>query len=206
MLVILLQKTSDKKEKLLLKLELFWKRMWRGFAGEYIRKFGALAASLSFICLIMFFMAIIPAGAVLSSGTFSYTQKYIGGIHAEKANAKVAYDISVPRNAAGEKLKYLGTFKVTHYCACTICTYGTGITASGKQVAEGMIAADWRVLPKGTKVYIKRGDTLVEKVVEDRGGAINGNIIDVYVPSHGQALTLGVYYAELYTDPDANGQ
>jgi 3D (Asp-Asp-Asp) domain-containing protein len=64
-----------------------------------------------------------------------------------------------------------------------------------------MIAADWRVLPKGTKVYLKRGDTLIEKVVEDRGGAINGNVIDVYVPSHQEALQRGVYYTDLYVDP-----
>jgi len=167
----------------------------------YIKRHGVLAGVLALICLLMFFMAIIPADAILSSGSLANSQNYLGGVQVVRSDMEVAHDMSVPRNAAGERLKYVGTFKVTHYCACTICTWGTGITASGKQVAEGMIAADWRVLPKGTKVYIKRGDSLVEKVVEDRGGAINGNIIDVYIPSHEQALRMGVYTAELYVDP-----
>jgi len=172
------------------------------FTIKYLRHYGVLAVLLSIICLVAFFMAIIPASAVVSAGDFGYSQKYVGGVLVEKSDMNTAYDQTIPCNANGERLKYVGTFKVTHYCACTICTWGTGITASGKQVAEGMIAADWRVLPKGTTVYIKHGDTVVPKVVEDRGGAINGNIIDVYVPSHGQALRLGVYYADLYVDPD----
>ena len=174
----------------------------KAFTIEYFRRHGILAGILSFICLMAFFMAIIPASAVLQAGEFDYTQKYVGGVQVEKSDMNTIYDMSIPRNANGERMKYIGTFKVTHYCACTVCTWGSGITASGKPVAEGMIAADWSVLPKGTTVYIKRGDVLVPKVVEDRGGAINGNIIDVYVPSHSQALQLGVYYADLYVDPD----
>ena len=172
------------------------------FFIDYYKRYGILAVALSFVCLIAFFMAIIPAGVVLAAGEFEYSQKLVGGVQVEQSDINTVYDLSIPRNADGERLKYVGNYKVTHYCACTICTWGSGITASGKPVAEGMIAADWGVLPKDTKVYIKRGDTLVEKVVEDRGGAINGNIIDVYVPSHEKALQMGVYYADLYVDPD----
>jgi len=147
-------------------------------------------------------MAIIPASVVLTNGEFGYTHKYVGGVEFAASDKNTVYDSSVPRNGNGERMKYAGTFKVTHYCACTICTWGSGVTASGKPVAEGMIAADWSVLPKGTTVYIKQGDALIPKVVEDRGGAINGYVIDVYVPSHSQALKMGVYYADLYVDPD----
>ena len=157
---------------------------------------------LSIVCLVMFFSAIIPADVILPSGSSGYSQMLFGGVQVEKSAMNIAYNAEIPRNTAGERLKLVGDFKVTHYCACTICTWGSGITASGKPVAVGMIASDWRVLPKGTKVYIKRGDTMFEAVVEDRGGAINGNIIDVYVPSHEQALRLGVYRAEIYVDPD----
>ena len=174
----------------------------RSFTIEYFKRYGILAACLSFICVVAFFMAIIPAGAVLSTGEFGYTQKYVGGVQVEKSDMHIAYDTRIPRNENGERMVYAGKYKVTHYCACTICTWGSGITASGKPVAEGMIAADWGVLPKGTVVYIQRGENLVKKVVEDRGGAINGKIIDVYVPSHGQALQMGVYYADLWVDPD----
>ena len=168
----------------------------------YFKRYGVLVAVLSFISLAAFYMAIIPAEAVVPSMSLEYSDKYVGGVQAEMLDKSVFHDENVPRNADGEKLKYVGTFKVTHYCACTICTGGSGITASGKHVEEGMIASDWRVLPKGTKVYIKSGDSLLEKVVEDTGGAIKGNIIDVYVSSHERALKLGVYYTDLYVDPD----
>ena len=169
---------------------------------EFYKRHGIRMIILSIVCLIMFFLAIIPAAVVLPSGTSGFSQNIVGGVQNEMSDSEIAYNSNIPHNSAGERLLYVGDFKVTHYCACTICTWGSGITASGKPVAEGMIAADWGVLPRGTKVYIKRGDTLLEKVVEDRGGAIQGNIIDVYVPSHEQALKLGVYTAELYVDPD----
>ena len=175
----------------------------KSFFIEYFRRWGVLAAALSFICVTLFLMAIIPADAVLTSGTFTYSQKLVGGVQVDRAEINVAQDLSVPRNAAGEKLVNIGEFKVTHYCACTICTWGSGITASGKPVAEGMIAADWKVLPKGTKVYVMtRSGELQEFIVEDTGGAIKENKIDIYVPSHTRALQLGVYYTDLFVDPD----
>ena len=55
---------------------------------------------------------------------------------------------------------------------------GTGTTKSGKEVRVGHIAADWSVIPQGSKVYIPGyGDA----VVEDIGGAIKGNRIDVFM-------------------------
>jgi 3D (Asp-Asp-Asp) domain-containing protein len=171
------------------------------FLKYYVKYYGALVVVLSFVCLMAFYMAIIPANAVVSADSSGYRENSVGGIQTVAPVKNIAHDVTIPRNADGEKLKYVGNFKVTHYCACTICTWGSGITASGKPVAEGMIASDWRVLPRGTKVYIKRGDTLLEKVVEDTGGAIKGNKIDIYVPDHGRALALGVYYTDLYVDP-----
>ena len=173
------------------------------FFKYYFKRHGVTAGILSFVCFALFYGAIIPANAILPSGTYEFDVKDVGGVYAESSdNIYSVQNPIVPRNAAGERLIYAGNYKVTHYCACTICTWGSGVTASGKKVAEGMIAADWKVLPKGTKVYIKRGDNFIEKVVEDRGGAIQGNKIDVYVPSHGDALARGVYYADLYVDPE----
>nr|WP_145401593.1 3D domain-containing protein [Paenibacillus xylanexedens] len=64
-----------------------------------------------------------------------------------------------------------------------------GITASGEKTKEGVtIAADWRVLPKGTRVYI---DGIGERTVLDKGGAIKGQKIDVYFESEKEALNFG---------------
>lgn len=65
---------------------------------------------------------------------------------------------------------------------------GYGITASGKRVRVGMVAADWRVLPQGTRLTIPGYGPAV---VEDKGGAIKGNRIDVYLPTHKAALAWG---------------
>jgi 3D (Asp-Asp-Asp) domain-containing protein len=64
-----------------------------------------------------------------------------------------------------------------------------GITASGSKTREGVtIAADWTVLPKGTRVYIAG---LGVRVVQDKGSAIKGNKIDIYFESEQDALDFG---------------
>ncbi|MBE7896172.1 hypothetical protein G7L40_20285 [Paenibacillus polymyxa] len=64
-----------------------------------------------------------------------------------------------------------------------------GRTASGKMTKAGeTIAADWRVLPKGTVVYI---DGVGRRVVQDKGGAIKGHKIDVYVRTESEARQFG---------------
>ena len=55
---------------------------------------------------------------------------------------------------------------------------GTGTTKSGKEVKVGHIAADWSVLPQGTKVYVPGYGNAV---VEDIGSAIKGRRIDVFM-------------------------
>ncbi len=88
---------------------------------------------------------------------------------------------------AGERLRRL--YLVTSYCPCKLCCgpSAKGITASGKRVRVGMCAAD-KSVPFGT-VYDVPG--YGRAVVEDRGGAIKGNHIDVYLPTHKAALAWG---------------
>lgn len=97
-----------------------------------------------------------------------------------------------------ESRSYLGTFKITHYCACTKCCgkNAQGITASGKKVEEGKtIAVDPKVIALGSEVYI---DGYGYMEAQDTGSAIKGNIIDVYVADHQEALNLGVVYKDVY--------
>ncbi|MCM3257041.1 3D domain-containing protein [Paenibacillus lautus] len=66
---------------------------------------------------------------------------------------------------------------------------GYAITASGKRTVEGRtIAADPRVLPMGTKVYI---EGVGQRVVEDTGSAIKGQKIDVFIDDLDRALEFG---------------
>src|SRR5690606_5056518 len=93
-------------------------------------------------------------------------------------------------------MRYLGLFTLTAYTAGPESTGKNpghpayGITASGAHVQSGVtIAADPRVIPMGSKVYIENVGT---RVVQDTGGAIKGNRIDVYIPNLSQARQFGV--------------
>lgn len=86
-----------------------------------------------------------------------------------------------------------GVYKATAYCSCRKCCgkWADGLTATGKRAKWGIIAADWRVLPRGTKVELSCFPGQVF-VVEDRGGAIKGKRIDVWHTSHRAALKFGM--------------
>ena len=65
---------------------------------------------------------------------------------------------------------------------------GYGITSSGKKVGVGYVAADIRILPYGSLIYIE-GMGVYE--VQDTGGAIKGNKIDIYYENLQDALNFG---------------
>jgi 3D (Asp-Asp-Asp) domain-containing protein len=66
-----------------------------------------------------------------------------------------------------------------------------GKTASGKPVARGLIAADPRVLPLGSKVRLDAGFFSGEYLVADTGGAVRGKRIDIWTPSTREAFRFG---------------
>jgi 3D (Asp-Asp-Asp) domain-containing protein len=78
---------------------------------------------------------------------------------------------------------------VTAYCPCRKCCgpHARGVTASGKKVRRGMCAAD-KSIPFGTVFNVPGYG---RAVVDDRGGAIRGNRLDVYFPTHAQARAWG---------------
>jgi 3D (Asp-Asp-Asp) domain-containing protein len=89
----------------------------------------------------------------------------------------------------------LGTYKITAYCGCAKCCGKTdGITASGTHVTAGRTIAAPKEIPFGTQIIIN-GHTYT---VEDRGGAIKGNRIDIYFDTHEEALKFGVQYVEIF--------
>lgn len=66
-----------------------------------------------------------------------------------------------------------------------------GRTASGRPVSKGVLAADPRVLPLGTRVRLEAGTWSGVYTVADTGGAIKGRKIDVWVPSNREACKFG---------------
>ena len=100
----------------------------------------------------------------------------------------------------------LGKFMLTGYCACKKCTYGTGITYSGKPVREKhTVAADLNVLPLGTFIILEGVDGRnVENYngvyqVEDKGGGVKNKHIDIYLPTH-EAASQVTYHGRAYAN------
>lgn len=99
---------------------------------------------------------------------------------------------SLPRTSYSKKQgSSVKIYKVTAYCSCSkCCGKSTGRTASGKMAKAGRTVAAPSSFKFGTKLSINGK----EYVVEDRGGSINGNRLDIFVNSHSEALRWGVRY------------
>ena len=95
------------------------------------------------------------------------------------------------------QLEYLGTFVATYYCCERyphICGTGDGLTATGVAVEPGIVAVDPKVIPLGSTVVID-GE---EYLAADTGGLIRGQRVDIAVPTHAEALALGVREVEVW--------
>ncbi len=66
-----------------------------------------------------------------------------------------------------------------------------GRTASGRPVAKGIIAADPRHLPLGSRVRLEAGAYSGEYVVADTGSLVRGRRIDIWTPSSREAMRFG---------------
>ena len=66
-----------------------------------------------------------------------------------------------------------------------------GRTASGRMVSRGLIAADPRVLPLGSRVRLEHPGYSGEYLVADTGGAIRGHHIDIWTPGSSEAMRFG---------------
>ena len=113
---------------------------------------------------------------------------------AEAARPEAAATLVEPVNAnskttAPEVLTRTVTVPGEIYSATAYSLHGR--TASGKPVARGLIAADPRILPIGTRVRVEAGAWSGEYVVADTGGAVRGRRIDIWTPTSGEAMRFG---------------
>lgn len=119
--------------------------------------------------------------------------------------------IETPLKAAPQNQIFFGTeeaegewqterMRVTAYCACPKCCGkdAKGITACSYKIKEGdtFVAAD-KKYPFGSDVVIPGYNDGKPVEVLDRGGLIRGNRLDVFFPSHKEALKWGVKYLEV---------
>lgn len=92
-------------------------------------------------------------------------------------------------------MRYLGRYKITGYDTCAKCCGKVdGITASGTRAIVGRTCAASKDLPFGTRLYI---EGIGERIVEDRGGGVKGDHIDVLCEDHPACYAITGYY-EVY--------
>ncbi len=73
---------------------------------------------------------------------------------------------------------------------------GDSITSTGTVPKWGTIAVDPRVIPYGSKVYIPQFNKTF--IAEDCGGAIKGNIIDIFMNSESECYKWGRRTIDIY--------
>lgn len=127
------------------------------------------------------------ADGIYSAAGYQNGQKVTGDAYYFKGNTESGEAISA---------RSLGNFRLTAYCPCYSCSEGWGRqTSSGKlAVANHTVAADRRVIPMGSRVMIN--GTIY--TVEDVGGGVRGNHIDIYFDSHAECRQFGSQHAEVF--------
>lgn len=92
---------------------------------------------------------------------------------------------------------YLGEFKLTAYCPCSICRDKWGVRVAANPIQGRTIAVDPAVIPLGSNIYIEGYGIYM---AEDTGGMIKNKCIDLFFSSHTVALNFGVRYADVYLE------
>ena len=93
-------------------------------------------------------------------------------------------NVSSEMSGSAENLSESRSFRATAYCL-------QGRTATGGGVRRGIVAADPRILPLGTRIQVSAGSYSGTYTVADTGGAIRGKILDIWVPTCSEAVRFG---------------
>jgi len=128
----------------------------------------------------------------------TYTRKYVNGKYValeESSEVVCAPSNKIIERAPGfvsiydiGDIKYSRTMEMNVTAYTPYCDGVNNITASGTQARRGICAVDTSVLPFGTKIFIPGYGVAV---AEDRGGAIKGNKLDVFMDTLAEAKQWG---------------
>lgn len=104
----------------------------------------------------------------------------------------------VAQQQAPAKVETVKELTVTATAYTAYCEGCSGTTAYGIDLRANpgrkVIAVDPRIIPLGTKVWV---EGYGEAIAGDTGGAIKGHKIDVFIPSHENAIAWGVKTVKL---------
>lgn len=135
-------------------------------------------------------------GSLPGDDTPATTRCYLTGEEMEAAENEL---IEAALLARSHKLEGA---TITFYCCEErphICGTGTGITASGRRVTPYVsCAVDPDIIPLGSTIMIEYNGEMVYLRADDTGPAVKGDHIDIAVPTHDFALSLGVQTADIW--------
>lgn len=108
------------------------------------------------------------------------------------------------------KYEFVGEFTITGYCSCEKCcgeyAENRPVDKDGNEIVYGAamvplveglsIAADTSIFPFGTEIFIDGN----KYIVQDRGGAIKGNKLDIYFSDHNKAENFGVQIKKVFIE------
>ncbi len=146
----------------------------------------ALSALLSVSTSVPGFAAVVRTNAAASSReSESAAASATAVIQAPGEETNTAAPLPAVRNEIS-----LGVFKTTGFT-----------NPRGERSADGSVpqvgrtvAADWSVLPRGSKIRFAGSDTVY--IVEDTG--VRGQVVDVYYSNNSEAWAHGVQYREVF--------
>lgn len=146
---------------------------------------GSVLIAVALLSFSLTFTATTLSAETLSSQTQQQTTKTIGSTDTP-GNPEVS-----SKGNLGEKIAVEEAYVVppTNYVATAYSLRGR--TASGRLVAKGLIAADPRHLPLGSRVRLEAGAYSGEYLVADTGGLVRGKRIDIWTPSSREAMRFG---------------
>ena len=146
----------------------------------------ALSALLSVSTSVPGFAAVVRTKAAANTqAADSHGSTAAAVIQAPSEEAVTAAPLPAVRNETS-----LGVFKTTGFT-----------NLRGERSADGSVpqvgrtvAADWSVLPRGSKIRFAGSDTIY--IVEDTG--VRGQVVDVYYANNSEAWAHGVQYREVF--------
>lgn len=118
----------------------------------------------------------------------------VANLTSRNAGASFRYKNVITMTATAYDLSY-------ESCGKTPSSPGYGITASGMRARRGVVAVDTSVIPLGTRLYIETTDGSFSygyAVAGDRGGAIRGNRIDLFMDTRSECLQFGRRNVNVY--------
>jgi 3D (Asp-Asp-Asp) domain-containing protein len=143
-------------------------------------------------------LAVLNGSLMLSARTLSAETLPSQALPQTTKSSRVAAEAAAPvpleltsTGSIGEKIAVEENYVVPPAAYVATAYSLRGRTASGRLVSKGLIAADPRFLPLGSRVRLDAGNYSGEYLVADTGTMVRGRRIDIWTPTSREAMRFG---------------